>query len=56
MKIEDYAKIDENYEVPSTMRALVLSGCGEENLKIEKVDVPECGEQELLARVDAAIA
>ena len=55
-KIEDYVRVDENYEVPSTMRDLVLSGREEKNLKIKRIDVPECGEQEILARVDAAIA
>jgi len=34
----------EDYEVPSKMRALVLSECGEENLKMKKM--LEFGEHE----------
>ncbi len=38
------------------MQAVVLSGVGEENLRLSTVDVPECGDDQLLARVDAAVA
>jgi len=54
-KLEDYYA-STNYSIPETMKALVLSGVGEENLKLTTVEVPECGENQLLARVDAAIA
>ncbi|OYT67925.1 MAG: hypothetical protein B6U65_01430 [Candidatus Wolframiiraptor sp. EX4484-121] len=45
-----------SYKVPDKMMALMLSGTGEENLKLEIVDVPECGDNQLLARVDAVAA
>jgi len=38
------------------MQAVVLSGVGEENLKLTTVDVPEYGDGQILARVDAAVA
>ena len=43
-------------KIPDKMMAVVLSGIGEENLKLEIVDVPECGDNQLLARVDAVAA
>jgi len=55
-KFEDYMEVHEGRSVPETMKALVLSGVGEENLKLTTVEVPECGDSQLLARVDAAIA
>ncbi len=42
------------FAVPSTMRALVASGRGMENLAVATVPVPEPGPNQLLARVDAA--
>lgn len=41
-------------DVPATMKALVLRGRGFENLAVADVPVPEPGENQLLARVDAA--
>lgn len=55
-KVENYLKVGEDYPVPETMRALVLSGIGDENLNLTTVKVPQCGDSQLLARVDAAIA
>ncbi len=40
--------------VPATMRALVLSGLGFENLACREVPVPQPGPDQLLCRVDAA--
>lgn len=42
------------FAVPATMRALVASGRGIENLAVKTVPVPEPGPNQLLARVDAA--
>jgi len=55
-RLENHLKIREDYSVPETMKALVLSGVGGKNLKLTTVETPECGESQLLARVDAAIA
>jgi len=54
-KLDYYLLKHAGYPVPKTMEALVLSGVGMENLKLTTVEVPECGENQLLARVDAAI-
>lgn len=43
-----------NYAVPSTMKALVLSGVGFDNLAVRDVPIPQPGPRQLLARVDAA--
>jgi len=56
IKLRNYLKVGEEYPVPETMRALVLSGIGEASLKLTTLEVPECGDNQLLARVDAAIA
>jgi len=50
-KLEEYMEISDEYQVPETMNALVLSGAGKENLNLETVQVPRCGDNELLARV-----
>ncbi len=55
-RLDDYVSVTEPYDVPEAMHALVLSGPGEENLKLTAVGVPECGESQLLGRVDAVIA
>ena len=41
-------------EIPSEMRALVLSGTGFEHLRVERVPTPRPGPRQLLARVDCA--
>ncbi len=43
-----------DFAVPRTMRALVLSGVGFENLAVREVPVPCPGPDQLLCRVDAA--
>jgi len=55
-KLGRYMRVSDNYRVPDKMKALVLSGAGEENLKLTTVGVPEYGNRDLLARVDAVIA
>ncbi len=55
-KSEKYSQVEEPYPLPDTMQAVLLSGVGMENLRLEKVPVPDCGPHQLLARVDAAIA
>ncbi len=40
--------------IPKTMQAVRLHGVGFENLKVEEVPVPHPGDNQLLARVDAA--
>jgi len=52
----DYLKAEGDYSVPETMRALILSGVGEENLKLATIETPQCGDDQLLARVDAVSA
>jgi len=56
VKLEKYINASERYHVPNTMSAVVLLGTGEENLKLTTVEVSECGDDQLLARVDAVIA
>ncbi|RLG06519.1 MAG: hypothetical protein DRN68_06815 [Thaumarchaeota archaeon] len=46
----------DDLKIPDKMAAVVLSGIGEENLKLRTVDVPKCGDNQLLARVDAVAA
>ena len=53
---EEYVKPSEEYNVPREMLALILSGAGEKDLKLERIKVPKCGNHQLLARVDAVIA
>ena len=55
-KFKNYTDVTEEYQVPDSMQALVLSGAGEENLKLRTIEVPECSDHQLLARVDAVIA
>ncbi len=55
-KLSEYLKVSKEYFVPETMQAVVLSGVGEQNLKLSTVEVPEYGDDQLLARVDAAAA
>lgn len=55
-RMDNYVKVDDSYPIPDTMEALVLSGVGEENLRLTEVETPRCGENHLLARVDAASA
>jgi len=55
-KLERYAAIGDDYPVPQTMQALVLSGVGMDNLRLQEVRVPQCGPNQLLARVDAVSA
>ena len=40
--------------IPDRMKAVRLHGAGEENLRLEEVDVPKPGSGQLLVRVDAA--
>jgi len=56
-KLEKYLNISRDYHIPETMQAVVLSGIGDKgNLKLTEVEMPECGENQLLARVDAVMA
>ncbi|MEM3014055.1 MAG: zinc-binding dehydrogenase [Candidatus Bathyarchaeia archaeon] len=55
-KLSEYLNVSEDYHLPDTMQAVVLTGVGEQNIELSTVDVPECGDNQLLARVDAAIA
>ena len=43
-----------DFEIPSTMQAITIGGTGFENVQCREVPVPECGPDQLLARVDAA--
>jgi len=52
-KYEKYRGAKE-FDVPETMRAVVLSGTGFENLAVREVPVPEAGPDQVLCRVDAA--
>ncbi len=54
-KLSDYMSISGDYSLPETMQAVTLSGAGQQNIKLSTVDVPECGDNQLLARVDAAM-
>ncbi|MCC5830114.1 MAG: zinc-binding dehydrogenase [Phycisphaeraceae bacterium] len=47
-------RVPEQFDLPATMKALVLRGRGFENLAVEEVPVPQPGPRQLLARVDAA--
>jgi len=55
-RLDEYLQVPERYVVPETMQAVVLSGVGQGNLRLETVRVPDCGDEQLLARVDAAAA
>jgi threonine dehydrogenase-like Zn-dependent dehydrogenase len=52
-RLAGYRNVDPEL-VPPTMKALVLSGPGFENLAVREVRVPEVGDGQLLCRVDAA--
>jgi len=52
-KYEQYRNQTE-FNVPETMWAIRLAGKGFENLRFEQIPVPPVGENQLLARVDAA--
>jgi len=56
VNLENYLKIEEDYSIPETMKAVTLSGVGEEHLKLATIETPQCGDDQLLARVDAVIA
>jgi len=53
--LEKYLRVGKDYSLPRTMKALLLSGKGEQNLKLTTLEVPKCGDNQLLARVDSAI-
>ena len=53
-KFDSFSHVDEQYAVPETMQALVMSGTGWENLAVKEVPVPRPGPNQVLARVDAA--
>jgi len=55
-RLKKYMNVQDDYPIPQTMKALVLSGIGENNLRLAEVKTPKCGENQLLARVDAVIA
>lgn len=52
-KSGNYQNMD-HIAVPATMQAVVLEGCGFENLAVREVPVPDVGPNQILARVDAA--
>lgn len=54
--LSEYLSPSEKYKVPDTMWVLMLSGAGKEHLKLQEIEVPKCGNREILARVDAVIA
>ncbi len=49
----DFSKVKE-YDIPSTMQALIAKGKGFENLEVAEVPVPQINPNQILARVDAA--
>ncbi|MDA0838965.1 MAG: zinc-binding dehydrogenase [Planctomycetota bacterium] len=53
-KYQNFYNVDENYEVPATMQALVMSGTDWNSLAVKEVPVPRPNQNQLLARVDAA--
>ena len=55
-RLDDYVNVSGSSPLPENMQAVVLSGRGEENLNLTTVRVPECGDSQLLGRVDAAVA
>jgi D-arabinose 1-dehydrogenase-like Zn-dependent alcohol dehydrogenase len=55
-KLDDYRQVAEGYPLPRTMEAVVLRGNDEGDLNLVRVMVPECGDSQLLSRVDAAVA
>lgn len=52
-KYQSYRQADE-FEIPSTMQAVIAKGTGFENMEVAEVPVPQPGADQLLARVDAA--
>lgn len=55
-RLSNYLNVFDDYSLPKTMQAVVLSGVGEQSIKLSTVDIPECGDDQLLARVDAVAA
>ena len=53
-KLEKYLNDFKDYRVPETMKAVLLTGAGFENIFVKEIKVPEVGPKQLLARVDAA--
>lgn len=53
-KLDQYKKFQGSpLSIPDEMEALILSGKGFENLKLQRVPVPQPGKNQFLARVDA---
>ncbi|MBN1437225.1 MAG: zinc-binding dehydrogenase [Sedimentisphaerales bacterium] len=52
-KFEQYF-VQQDFDIPATMQAVLASGAGFENLSVAEVPVPQIGPNQLLARVDAA--
>jgi threonine dehydrogenase-like Zn-dependent dehydrogenase len=55
-KLSQYREIPQDFTIPSKMKALVFRKCGLENLRIEEILTPKCGANQVLGRVDAAVA
>ncbi len=53
-KLQSYKTEAAATPIPKKMKAVVMSGKGFENVKVQEVDVPEPGPNQILARVDAA--
>ena len=53
-KLQSYKTEAAATPIPKKMKAVVMSGKGFENVKMQEVDVPEPGPNQILARVDAA--
>jgi threonine dehydrogenase-like Zn-dependent dehydrogenase len=52
-KYNDY-RTQKEFIIPKTMTAVMLCGVGFENLQVREIPVPQVGDDQLLARVDAA--
>ncbi len=52
-RFDKYLNIGDDFKIPKKMRAVIMKGCGIENLEMIEKKIPEPGDDQILCRIDA---